>query len=977
MPTTPRRSPWPKRLALALVGAVTVVAVGFAALVVAQSAGWVAVAKPTPVAASRKPVAASFGPEALAGPNDAAPEGLGDVVYLLPNDADRKTRLFEEDLPQQLARQGLWLAAREGFGLRVLDADLGDPLPAGLPADRQLRLRGPVAPPPSSPPGLPTWEFAVGPAGAESRVWVGADPGESNDFGRDPAKALAAAEKLSRDLFPRCLAAARFAPKPRPASAAPVPADAALLLGEVRESAQFAAVRRLHAEVGVKGESPALAAALARGYAGLGLLTEHHWGPTAAAYKARALLVSERLSLAAPKSPDAARTRAYVTALAGRHDLALTALTAAAADPAAPPAPAWVETIDAYVHFDAKRLAAPRAAADAPLARLLRFLAAEDPDAPAATLKAAAEFLAAEPECYLVRDAVYHVGGLGNLHAATLDAPKAFADALIARIEAQPGLPATVAAVLAGDEPTEAGVFAALRAAGNPATDRGEPSWAVLGGALRDARFVMAFQRMHFMANIWSVGAGPALAEVADAQRGHPLFALLEGLAIDPRRDPAGHSKALTAAPVGGLDLRAYDYWTALDKSDRAAGSRWHGGAVMLNRSLFRDAARRLRYLGGDSRYSGSQADEFARISPHSALAAALTAGREGPGAAAELVRLEAAYAESPAVQRALSARHLADKRPDDAARCAKRWTVLSPDARAFQALAKVYAAAKDEAHWREALEASLKAEDTGLEHATSRVELANSLMRKGDYKAAEPYALAAAETGAGWAMQCAAECESGLKKWDAADGLYRACADRYDGEAFAWYFACRATGQMDRAAAAAACEAYLGGLPNGVPAAHLYPAARYYQMTNRPREALPLLVQLNAAATGPTVVGGLTAALTADGLGDAAARAAGVAVARSVATADPGYKAVAVLLGGWLAAPGAPDAAAVEAGLTPLPPDARADAELLTGWLLLNRRAGDRAAPHWRRCADGAAGTRALKTHAKVFLDERFGADD
>jgi len=898
MPTPRRHSPWRKRLALVGAGAVVVVAVAWAGYVVAQSAGWVkaperAYAPPDP------PVAASFGPEAIAGPLAATPEGLGDVVYLLPNDADRSTRLFEEDLPQQLARQGLWLAAREEFGLRVLDADLGDPLPAGLPADRQLRLRGPVAPA-AGARGLATWEFAVGPAGAESRVWVGAEPVALGGFPNDPAKALATAERLSRELLPRCLAAARFAPRPRPASAAPVPADAAALLGETRESARFAAVRRLHAEVGAKGESPALAAALARGYAGLGLLTEHHWGPTAAASKARALLYAERLASKSPKSPDAERTRAYVAALAGRHDLALTALAAAkalaAADPAAPPAPPWVETIDAYVHFDAGRLAAPRAAADAPLARLLRFLAVEDPDSPAATLKAAAEFLATDPECYLARDAVYQVSGLSNLHGATLAAPKAFADALVASVEAQPGLPPRVADVLAAGGPTEGDVFAALRAAGDPAADRGEPSWAVLGGALRDARFVMAFQRLHFVANVWAVETGPAFAEVADALQGHPLFPLLEGLAINPQRDPAGHRKALAAADTSGLDLRANDYRITLDKSDPAAGGRWFTGAAMLNRGLYRDAVRRLRTMGGDVRYQGSQADELARLSPHAPFTASLMAGRDGPGAAAELARLEAAYADSPAVQRALGARHLADRRPEDAARCTKRWAVLSPDARAFQALAKIYAASKDEARWREALEASLAAEDTGLEHALVRVELARFFMAKKDYARAEPYALAAAETYAGWALQCAAECESGLKKWDAADGLYRACAGRYDGDAFVWYFACRATGHMDRAAAAAACEAYLADLPGGVPATHTYSAARFHQMAGRPREALPHLARLNAAT--PSVVGGLTAALTADGLRDAAAREAGVKVARGPTKADAGYQAVAALLG-------------------------------------------------------------------------------
>ena len=92
--------------------------------------------------------------------------------------------------------------------------------------------------------------------------------------------------------------------------------------------------------------------------------------------------------------------------------------------------------------------------------------------------------------------------------------------------------------------------------------------------------------------------------------------------------------------------------------------------------------------------------------------------------------------------------------------------------------------------------------EDTGLSHSRVRADIAEHFMSKKDYARAEPYALAAAESGAGWALLCAGECERGLKKWEEANGFYQAAARRYGRPAFDWYFTCRATGKMDREAA-------------------------------------------------------------------------------------------------------------------------------------------------------------------------------
>ncbi len=964
-PATPRPTAW------AFVGAVVAVALG-----------WAAASGQSPPVTGKPHVApfATVGPNPIAGALAAVPDALSDVIYLLPNDAAIKPRMgWDDDLPRQLARQAVWVAAREDFGLRVLDADLGDPLPAKLPPDRQVRIRGPVFPPPLG--GVFCWELTVGPLAAETRVWASADMAPVNRFIMDPAKSLATAGGLSRGALSKGLAAARFAPKPRQASDAPVPADAAARLGEMRMTSQFAAVRLLHAEVAAKGESPALAAALARGYAGLGLLTDHHWGLTAPAYKARALVYSERLSLKHPRSIDAEWARAYVAALVGRHDVALAALAAAktlaAADPAAPAAPPWVETIDAYVRFDAKRLAAPRAKADAPLAKLLQFLAAEDLGAGAATLRAARVALAAEPEGYIVRNTVYRVGGLSNLQSATQAAPKAFADTLLERVEAQPGLPASVAAALAAEAPTEAGLYAALRAAGDPAADRGEPSVAALGGMLRDQRFVMTWQRMYFMTYNWGVDAAPALAEASDALAGHPLLPLLEALATDRRRDPSAHRKALAAAPTAGLDLRAVELYHVSQEADPDGAGRWYQSATHINHGLYRDVLRYFQVVGVGNDNERERHEELARVSPLSSMTAAAQADLATPEAVGKLAGLEEAYPDSAAVQRAVGARHLADKRYDDAARCYRRWVELSPDAPASQGLARVYRAAGDDARWLATMEASLKLEDNGLEHAAVRFRLAEHFMLKKDFARAAPYALAAAETGAGWAMIQAAECQVELKEFDSANALYRRAAGRYDGEAFAWYFACRASGKMDKAGATAAVEAYVTDLPEAAPEGHPYQAARFYQMTGRPREALVALKRFHLDPGHESVNGGLFAALVADGVKDAPARAAAVALALRPHKRPSGDPKVAKLFGGWLEAAGAPDAAAVEAGLKGLTPADRADAELYAGWLLLNRGAGDRAVEQWRRCLKAEGGTNSIKTHAKAFLEDRLGADD
>ena len=102
------------------------------------------------------------------------------------------------------------------------------------------------------------------------------------------------------------------------------------------------------------------------------------------------------------------------------------------------------------------------------------------------------------------------------------------------------------------------------------------------------------------------------------------------------------------------------------------------------------------------------------------------------------------------------------EKKLEDAVRCWKRWIEHSPDYEAYQRLAALYKAQGDDKKRLETLAAFLDQPDHGLGHALVRVELANHHMSKGDYKTARPFADAAAETGAEWAMRCALRCAEG-----------------------------------------------------------------------------------------------------------------------------------------------------------------------------------------------------------------------
>ena len=121
----------------------------------------------------------------------------------------------------------------------------------------------------------------------------------------------------------------------------------------------------------------------------------------------------------------------------------------------------------------------------------------------------------------------------------------------------------------------------------------------------------------------------------------------------------------------------------------------------------------------------------------------------------------------------------------------------VSPDYTAYASLAKNYQARGDTERWLATLERYLgEGVDTGLNEARVRVDLADYYLAHGELSRARAYSEAAAETWAGWAMECAGRVSEAMQDWPRAEVWYRAVAERYPNtSAYLWYCFCKRTG--------------------------------------------------------------------------------------------------------------------------------------------------------------------------------------
>ena len=766
----------------------------------------------------------------------SAAAGTPGVVYL-ERTPGFKLQNEQVLLVRELVRQSLLIAARDELRLLTRDYWLGEAMPAAG-ASEPLDLI-------AQPGKDDRIDICRGAGSARRKVdqWE-FKPAHRMQYG-ELSQEL---ERLSRTKFVELLGKAGFQGSPnRWKPELPLPDEAQRLLAEMTFSSQYLAVRRIHAAVRSQGESPALLAALVRGYANLGVLTEFHWHPAHKVFKARALLYAQRLTQRRVRPLWATYHRAYAYALLGLHALAIKELEDAEKQFHAAPAgnvterPTWAESLGAFCRYRMDQVDPGSVdAADKQLFLLLEYLDAETSGSPNVAVETALQVLKTIPECYRVHDGLCRLAGVAAGHSATVSGLLLLDQKFYPRLENVADLSAGVQHAmqvrddagglfqnLFGPRPSDphekfklrARVIAALLAAGAaeappPAqpevagektgkvateaadVDRAEFSWSILGHLLRELSFAQVWQRAHFESHMLGVAPEKFLTLSEPLVRTHPYRAALTALSLDFEARQKALAQLVRLDPAS-IEMTAEGMWDELWQYDRDRRNQWINEANRHMDDTVRDLDLELFvYFNVRPRFART----LLKVSPHS------------PSARSVLIRQAWNRVEKqapdwekdnqPAVLAALGQHYAKDRRWADAERCLWAAIKRSPDKDTYLALAKVYEHQGNEEKYLSTLEGFLQQPDYGLYHAAVQDEITVHFAERGQWEKALPYAMAAADTYSGWGMRLAGCCQEVLQDWGAAEKYYKAISRRYEGSQFEWYLFCKRTGQGDLPAA-------------------------------------------------------------------------------------------------------------------------------------------------------------------------------
>ena len=732
----------------------------------------------------------------------------GTGLVLHTHEADRQDRFADRgQLLRELVRQAVLLAAREELGIATRDDALRERGAGGNQA-------GPL------PLNIVVRADSGGLVNITLFRFMGEQPEVVWDqqlslTGPDSIIALAAeAERLSREEFPAVLRKAGYEGRAnRNVEHTQPDATVQSLLADLHPLSQFAAARQIHRVMHEEGESPERLADLTRAYANLGALCEHLWYPAHKAFKARALLYAQRNVLRWPQSPVSRLGRAYALALVGLHGAAINDLTAAQAHARNGGMPALVaeeaRILDSFCRFNVQALSEDQLdPAHVSLVRLLKVLVLERFSGTNPVMNAANQLLESVPGSDRAIEAIYQTRRYEMQLQARELGLISMSPLLYRRFRQWTDLPEQPAALVRRGDASDPGaerklraeVVRALRTSGELGADQSEPSWQAVAAWIEEVSFLQVARQMQFLETNRGASLDEARKELEPLVVDHPYRDFIAAVCDDPQERRARLGQFVRSVQPADVSFNASFLWSYLERHGLREGAQFADLAFKHQDLTYRDllvTTRNAREFVW-SKYAG----HLRRVSPHSPLTAATTIEFDWDAAAPRAHEWEELFTHAPQVQGALGKQYLKQQRFADAVRCLTRQVALEPEYDAYAALAEAWLKRNDEARWLATWDEFLGRGAFGLDHARARLKVAEHFMLANQWQLALPYAEGAAETGAEWALFCAADCLTGLGRWDDAERQIRAAAEAYSESAPVWYFWCRRTGRGDLAAA-------------------------------------------------------------------------------------------------------------------------------------------------------------------------------
>jgi tetratricopeptide (TPR) repeat protein len=897
---------------------------------------------------------------------DAPPRTHGSALWLQTNDQPEAFP-YQGIIAQELFRQAVLIAARDGLGLQTRDASLRE-WRGTSPPDNTLEM-----------------EFNG------DNVILHEVPNASNvrwrhnyGSGKWPdelADLVDKTEKMSRDDFPTALhkdgwSGSADAVKPD----APAPRDSESRLMEMEELSQFAVLRETHAAIRSDGDSLARSGALVRAYANLGELTRYHWSAEYAVYTARSLLYAQRMVVNNPNSAFALWHRAYARAMAGLQGYALKDLAAAAQLKGENP-PAWAILLEPFCRYQTEKLV-NLATGNQKLSTLgmyLAFMSAEHSGTQGAAMNLAQAAFTLNPQCLRIVDSMCNWTGPGMLNELVNTGPNVFSQTLGKKLEKMPSFPPALIEQISqfkrpGGNPGGGGrqkICLELIDDGAPQQDNVEPSWAALGRLIQETTFAHVQQMGYLICMQWGVDASDYVSSVQASIADHPFKFVIDACGLRHGPDMAAFKQSLTEPKsiLRVLSLRQiplYFLEQQIDPDGPAIAQQLWCRIVSNSDLTAPDLETYVIFNQGreNDPWVADLLKHLRQVSPESP--ALVAADIRAHWDASKAPNWEADHGDYPTVALALGKKYTEMRQWTDAERCLRKYITVSPDYVGYEALSQVYKNQKMDDRWLATLNEYLThGSDYGLQYANVQSEIAHYYMNKRDFKKALPYADAAASTASAWGLLCAADAHTGVGDWTTAEQLIVEAMNHYSESPYNWYVWCSRTGHGDIASAGQSLADYFAGKGSklGMEDTARFAFLKMGQLKNT--EALTILRRRMKLWPGPNSA--LHIAAIDDELHDVADRDAMLDRIQSLPDHnEPLGRFAALLRDAIKSGPAAaPDAAAIDSILKSATANDRVCVWAITGRFLEDRGHSAEAVGYFKRCIDG-----------KEYGDDRLWVD-
>ncbi len=707
-----------------------------------------------------------------------------------------KPGLDHSSLLQELTRQGLLIAARDGLGLTTYDIQLRqNPALTEGGINVPLNCRGQV----DVVKNTYTAEIFRG----NRPVWSVTLPLAGIDTVEEVTEVV---EQLSRNEFLTVLKRLGFAGQQNPPlKQAEPPDDVVEMSPQMTFPAQFSALRRLHEYIRTDGESPERLSYLARSYATLGLLAGNVVGPQTAVLRARSLLYAQRLLQQAGNTPLALATRGYVLAATGRHHRALADLEAAEKASRGAELGIWARIAQAACLSDIETI--EKLAADASwgaMARLFWLEQVNTADSKDLIRAAAEALLKSEP----LNDRAYVAMGSNSFRSGAQEQFPEVLRALARRCAELTDAPPALKQIVGNLAEDEAAVRVQLmRALRQEADPRGEPSWSALAGLWEEVTFLQSWlEQYQYIRQLGVSGNDYGLRYLDALEDPNYRQYLRYAAASNPEFNKLGYA---FAEMLRGDDLPSGPSIL----SDYAARMNHRPAHEVFQRYVqhqdptLRNFARRYKiainhFAVSPASLPEGYLDEFRRVCPN-ALAMIETILKHDKEHSLEYVpKAEKLAALVPELRLAIADVYITHQKNAQAIEVLKDHVRDYPTPEAYVKLAEIYDKRQDEPQYIATLEESLRRCERSLKSMRAAAMIAERYCSRRDWTAAKPYADMAAATGSGWGLMGAGVCAEAEQDWEAAEEYYAATAQRYDDARAEWYFFCKRTGQGDAASA-------------------------------------------------------------------------------------------------------------------------------------------------------------------------------